>query len=435
MGCCCRCFGRNKKRTMNKDHHPVLDGRIYITSSSVTMNKSLEQESDMPVPKDSDHSKTESNAMTFSYRELATATRNFRQEFLIGEGGFGAVYKGELERSGQIVAVKKLNHSGLQGDKEFLVEVLMLSLLRHQNLVNLIGYCAEGEQRLLVYEFMPLGSLEDHLHDLKPGMQPLDWNTRMKIAAGAAKGLDFLHNGADPPVIYRDLKSSNILLDQRFHPKLSDFGLAKFGPANDRSHVSTRVMGTRGYCAPEYAGTGKLTMKSDIYSFGVVLLELITGRRPLDIARGNGKHSLVDWAGPMMKDRKSLVSLADPLLRGQFPECSLCRAMEMALMCIREDAHSRPSMKDVVHAMNFLTSRQYDLDADHDDGRDGSPVERQGQENEKSNNPKDYLEETMLLGKKNKDRQLAVAEAKMWGETWRDKSRQGVLSDNDHLNR
>ncbi|KAL6497620.1 hypothetical protein OROHE_027249 [Orobanche hederae] len=412
MGCCCRCFGRNKKPTMNKDHHPVLDVRISNTSSSVTMNKSLEQESDIPVPKYSDHSKTESNAMIFSYRELATATKNFRQKFLIGEGGFGAVYKGVLERSGQIVAVKKLNHSGLQGDKEFLVEVLMLSLLRHQNLVNLIGYCAEGEQRLLVYEFMPLGSLEDHLHDLKPGMQPLDWNTRMK-----------------------DLKSSNILLDQGFHPKLSDFGLAKFGPANDRSHVSTRVMGTRGYCALEYAGTGKLTMKSDIYSFGVVLLELITGRRPLDIARGNGKHSLVDWAGPIMKDRKSLVSLADPLLRGQFPECSLCRAMEMALMCIREDAHSRPSMKDVVHAMNFLTSRQYDPDADHDDGRDGSPAERQGQENERLNNPKDYLEETMLLDKKNKDRQLAVAEAKLWGETWRDKRRQGVLSDNDHSNR
>lgn len=135
----------------------------------------------------------------------------------------------------------------------------------------------------------------DHDADLRPECQPLDWNTRMMIAAGAAKGLNFLHNEADPPVIYRDLKSSNILLDEGFHPKLSDFGLAKFGPDDDRSHVSTRVMGTQGYCAPEYAGTGKLTIKSDVYSFGVVLLELITGRRPLDMTRGVGKHMLVDW--------------------------------------------------------------------------------------------------------------------------------------------
>lgn len=157
----------------------------------------------------------------------------------------------------------------------------MLSLLHHTNLVNLIGYCADGDQRLLVYEYMPLGSLEDHLHDLPPDKKPLDWNTRMKIAAGAAKGLEYLHDKASPPVIFRDLKCSNILLDEGYYPKLSDFGLAKLGPVGDNTHVSTRVMGTYGYCAPEYAMTGQLTLKSDVYSFGVVLLEIITGRASL----------------------------------------------------------------------------------------------------------------------------------------------------------
>jgi len=233
-------------------------------------------------------------AQTFTFRELAAATKNFRQDCLLGEGGFGRVYKGRLE-NGQAVAVKQLDRNGLQGNREFLVEVLMLSLLHHTNLVNLIGYCADGDQRLLVYEFMPLGSLEDHLHDLPPDKEALDWNTRMKIAAGAAKGLEYLHDKASPPVIYRDFKSSNILLGEGFHPKLSDFGLAKLGPVGDKTHVSTRVMGTYGYCAPEYAMTGQLTVKSDVYSFGVVFLELITGRKAIDNTRSQGEQNLVAW--------------------------------------------------------------------------------------------------------------------------------------------
>ncbi|KAL2896423.1 putative serine/threonine-protein kinase PBL7 [Bienertia sinuspersici] len=154
---------------------------------------------------------------TFTFRELAAVTRNFRVDYLVGEGGFGRVYKGRFENSGQVVAIKQLDHNGLQGNREFLVEVLMLSLLHHPNLVNLIGYCADGDQRLLVYEYMPLGSLEDHLLDLPPDKRRLDWNTRMKIAAGAAKGLEYLHDKANPPVIYRDLKCSNILLDEDYN--------------------------------------------------------------------------------------------------------------------------------------------------------------------------------------------------------------------------
>ncbi|KAL2455584.1 Serine/threonine-protein kinase PBS1 [Abeliophyllum distichum] len=426
----CPCFGRKKGIGLNneekKDQMPHLNS-IIPQDPSVKMSIKLEPIQDSSVSEDADR------AMTFSYRELATATNNFRQESLIGEGGFGSVYQGKLESTDQIVAVKLLNQSGLQGDKEFLVEVLMLSLLRHPNLVNLIGYCAEGEQRLLVYELLPLGSLEHHLHDLTPDMEPLNWNTRMRIAAGAADGLSYLHHQADPPVIYRDLKSSNILLDEGFHPKLSDFGLAKFGPIEDKSHVTTRVMGTHGYCAPEYAGTGKLTLKSDIYSFGIVLLELVTGHRALDSTRGKGKHMLLDWARPLLKDRKSFVQLADPQLKGQFQEALLSRAIEVALMCLQEDAQSRPCMKDVVHAMYYLTLQQYNSQADLDGcGRDKGLYKDQGQRNESVTNLSQLehnSQETSLL--KDREREHAVAEAKKWGESWRENRRQSTQNDSD----
>ncbi|KAL2896422.1 putative serine/threonine-protein kinase PBL7 [Bienertia sinuspersici] len=297
---------------------------------------------------------------TFTFRELAAVTRNFRVDYLVGEGGFGRVYKGRFENSGQVVAIKQLDHNGLQGNREFLVEVLMLSLLHHPNLVNLIGYCADGDQRLLVYEYMPLGSLEDHLLDLPPDKRRLDWNTRMKIAAGAAKGLEYLHDKANPPVIYRDLKCSNILLDEDYNPKLSDFGLAKLGPVGDNTHVSTRVMGTYGYCAPEYAMTGQLTLKSDVYSFGVVLLEIITGRKAIDNSRSHAEQNLVTWARPLFKDRRKFSQIADPALQGRYPARGLYQALAVAAMCVQEQPNMRPLMADVVTALTYLASQKYD---------------------------------------------------------------------------
>ncbi|PSS01487.1 Serine/threonine-protein kinase [Actinidia chinensis var. chinensis] len=301
MGGCFPCFGSSNKdsngvkEVARKDY--VKEGSAnqshHVTRVSSDKSKSRSGSEPKKDPKkepavQKDGPTAHIAAQTFTFRELANATKNFRPECLLGEGGFGHVYRGQLESTGQAVAVKQLDRNGLQGNREFLVEVLMLSLLHHPNLVNLIGYCADGDQRLLVYEFMPLGSLEDHLHDIPPNKEPLDWNTRMKIAAGAAKGLEYLHDKANPPVIYRDLKSSNILLDEGYHPKLSDFGLAKLGPVGDKTHVSTRVMGTYGYCAPEYAMTGQLTLKSDVYSFGVVFLEIITGRKAIDNNRAAG---------------------------------------------------------------------------------------------------------------------------------------------------
>ncbi|WJX15567.1 Serine/threonine-protein kinase pbs1 [Trifolium repens] len=386
-------------------------------------------------------------AQTFTFRELAAATKNFRPQSFLGEGGFGRVYKGRLETTGQAVAVKQLDRNGLQGNREFLVEVLMLSLLHHPNLVSLIGYCADGDQRLLVYEFMPLGSLEDHLHDLPPDKEPLDWNTRMKIAAGAAKGLEYLHDKANPPVIYRDFKSSNILLDEGYHPKLSDFGLAKLGPVGDKSHVSTRVMGTYGYCAPEYAMTGQLTVKSDVYSFGVVFLELITGRKAIDSTRPHGEQNLVTWARPLFNDRRKFPKLADPRLQGRYPMRGLYQALAVASMCIQEQAAARPLIGDVVTALSYLANQAHDTNnagignnkGTRDDkggrilqndegGGSGRRWDLEG--SEKDDSPR----ETARMLNRDLDRERAVAEAKMWGENWREKRRQSVQGSFDASN-
>ncbi|XP_056159935.1 probable serine/threonine-protein kinase PBL26 isoform X1 [Syzygium oleosum] len=342
---CCPCFAVQKCKGEHDDDAADVAGIKKPKPGGESRNKEEVKHGNI-------------TAQNFTFRELASATKNFRQECLLGEGGFGRVYKGTLQGTGQVVAVKQLDRHGLQGNKEFLVEVLMLSLLHHENLVNLMGYCADGDQRLLVYEFMPGGSLEDHLFvcttDIGPQQKPLDWLTRMKIAFGAAQGLEYLHDKANPPVIYRDLKSSNILLDEAFNPKLSDFGLAKLGPAGDKMHVSSRVMGTYGYCAPEYARTGELTLKSDVFSFGVVLLELITGRRAIDTTKPTDEQNLVAWAQPKFRDPRSYPDMADPLLERRFPEKALNQAVAIVAMCLQEEASVRPLMSDVVTTLSFL---------------------------------------------------------------------------------
>ncbi|KAG7623790.1 putative receptor-like kinase LIP2 RLK-Pelle-RLCK-VIIa-1 family [Arabidopsis thaliana] len=293
----------------------------------------------------------------FTFRELATATKNFRQECLLGEGGFGRVYKGTLKSTGQVVAVKQLDKHGLHGNKEFQAEVLSLGQLDHPNLVKLIGYCADGDQRLLVYDYISGGSLQDHLHEPKADSDPMDWTTRMQIAYAAAQGLDYLHDKANPPVIYRDLKASNILLDDDFSPKLSGFGLHKLGPGtgDKMMALSSRVMGTYGYSAPEYTRGGNLTLKSDVYSFGVVLLELITGRRALDTTRPNDEQNLVSWAQPIFRDPKRYPDMADPVLENKFSERGLNQAVAIASMCVQEEASARPLISDVMVALSFLS--------------------------------------------------------------------------------
>ncbi|XP_018472689.1 serine/threonine-protein kinase PBS1 [Raphanus sativus] len=443
MGCF-SCFDSSEGEKLNrveesskaqKHSQPTVSNNISKLPSGgekqLTSKSKVGLKTELLLPSDGQ----QISAHTFAFRDLVAATMNFHPDTFLGEGGFGSVYKGRLETTGQVVAVKQLDRDGLQGNREFLVEVLMLSLLHHPNLVNLIGYCADGDQRLLVYEFMPLGSLEDHLHDLPPDKEGLDWNTRMKIAAGAARGLEFLHDKANPPVIYRDFKSSNILLGEGFHPKLSDFGLAKLGPTGDKSHVSTRVMGTYGYCAPEYAMTGQLTVKSDVYSFGVVFLELITGRKAIDTELPHGEQKLVAWARPLFNDRRKFMKLADPKLKGRFPTRALYQALSVASMCIQEEAATRPLIGDVVTALSYLANQAYDpnknerggggrlITTRNDEGGgsgSGSGRKFDVEGSEKDDSPR----ETARMLSRDIDRERAVAEAKMWGESLREKRRQ-----------
>ncbi|XP_074574943.1 serine/threonine-protein kinase RIPK-like isoform X1 [Curcuma longa] len=300
-----------------------------------------------------------SNLHAFSIAELRAATRSFSASNLLGSGGFGPVYRGFVDgniRRGlrpQEVAVKSLDLDGLQGHREWLAEVMILGQFRHPHLVKLIGYCCEDDHRMLVYEYMPRGSLENHL--FKGLLASLTWERRLKIAVGAAKGLAFLHD-AEKPVIYRDIKASNILIDSDYTAKLSDFGLAKDGPQGDESHVSTRVMGTHGYAAPEYVLTGHLTAKSDVYSFGVVLLELLAGRRCVDQNRPNRQMNLVDWAKPYLTRPDKLGRVMDPSLDGVYSSKGAQKAAAIAYKCLDSKPKFRPNMRDVVETLEPLLS-------------------------------------------------------------------------------
>lgn len=338
---------------------PDKNGNFSMASSLKTNKSEKRPSGNFSMPRTECDILSCPNLKAFTFSELKNATRNFRPDSLIGEGGFGYVYKGWIDEHtleaarpgvGMVIAVKKLKPEGFQGHKEWLSEVNYLGQLHHPNLVKLIGFCLDGENRLLVYEYMPKGSLENHL--FRRGARPLPWALRIKVAIGAARGLSFLHE-AEQQVIYRDFKASNILLDSEFNAKLSDFGLAKAGPTGDRTHVSTQVMGTRGYAAPEYLATGRLTAKCDVYSFGVVLLELLSGRRAVDKTRVGAEQNLVDWAKPYLGDRRKLFRIMDIKLEGQYPQKGAYMVAILALQCISE-AKVRPSMSEVLSALEQL---------------------------------------------------------------------------------
>lgn len=287
---------------------------------------------------------------TFTYEELAMATDGFSDANLLGQGGFGYVHRGMLP-NGKEVAVKQLKAGSGQGEREFQAEVEIISRVHHKHLVSLVGYCMAGDKRMLVYEFVPNNTLEFHLHG--KGRPTMDWSTRMKIALGSAKGLAYLHEDCHPKIIHRDIKASNILLDFKFEAKVADFGLAKIA-SDTNTHVSTRVMGTFGYLAPEYASSGKLTDKSDVFSFGVMLLELITGRRPVDTTSSYMDDSLVDWARPLLTramEDGNYDSLVDPKLQKDYNPDEVARMVACAAACVRHSARRRPRLSQVVRAL------------------------------------------------------------------------------------
>ncbi|KAK4777995.1 hypothetical protein SAY87_018182 [Trapa incisa] len=287
---------------------------------------------------------------TFTYDELAMATDGFTDANLLGQGGFGYVHRGTLP-NGKEIAVKQLKAGSGQGEREFQAEVEIISRVHHKHLVSLVGYCITGSQRMLVYEFVPNNTLEFHLHG--KGRPTMEWPKRLKIAIGSARGLAYLHEDCNPKIIHRDIKTANILLDFKFEAKVADFGLAKF-TSDTNTHVSTRVMGTFGYLAPEYASSGKLTEKSDVFSFGIMLLELITGRRPVDPTNTFMDDSLVDWARPQltraMEDGK-FDSLVDPRLQHDYNNDEMARMVACAAACVRYSARRRPRMSQIVRAL------------------------------------------------------------------------------------
>ncbi|CAN6706915.1 unnamed protein product [Malus baccata var. baccata] len=284
----------------------------------------------------------------FSLKELHAATNNFNYDNKLGEGGFGSVYWGQLWDGSQI-AVKRLKVLSDKADMEFAVEVEILARVRHKNLLSLRGYCAEGQERLIVYDYMPNLSLLSHLHGQHSAECLLDWTRRMNIAIGSAEGVAYLHHHATPHIIHRDIKASNVLVDSDFQAQVADFGFARLIP-DGATHVTTRVKGTLGYLAPEYAMLGKASESCDVYSFGILLLELASGKKPIEKVSRGMKRTVTDWALPLACERK-FDEIADPKLNGKYLEDELKRVVFVALLCAHSWPERRPTMLEVVELL------------------------------------------------------------------------------------
>ncbi|XP_073053674.1 PTI1-like tyrosine-protein kinase At3g15890 [Primulina huaijiensis] len=292
--------------------------------------------------------KKESTWRIFALKELQLATNNFNYDNKLGEGGFGSVYWGQL-RDGSQIAVKRLKSWSNKAEMEFSVEVETLARVQHKNLLSLRGYSAEGQERLIVYDYMTNLSLLSHLHGQHSAECLLDWNRRMTIVVGAAEGISYLHHCTNPHIIHRDVKASNVLLDGDFKAKVADFGFAKFIP-DGLTHVTTRVKGTLGYLAPEYAMLGKASESCDVYSFGILLLEIASGKKPLEKVNSTMKRPITDWALPLACERK-FSELADPRLDGKYVEEELKRIVFVGLICAQNRPEKRPTMLEVVELL------------------------------------------------------------------------------------
>ncbi|XP_057514128.1 receptor-like kinase TMK3 isoform X2 [Actinidia eriantha] len=300
---------------------------------------------------------SEESCRCFSLSQILTATNNFDKASVIGIGGFGKVYKGSIDNGTITVAIKRLKDESKQGAKEFWTEVEMLSKLRHTHLVALIGYCNEREEMILVYEYIAHGTLADHLYKIRTkesgtSIPHLTWEQRLQICVGSARGLDYLHTGTHQSVIHRDVKTTNILLDEEWVAKISDFGLSKSTTSQSMTHVSTELKGTRGYLDPEYFYTHHLTTKSDVYAFGVVLLEVLCGRPPVDVKLEEEQISLVLWAQNYIKKGKP-ERIVEPFLIGQMSSQCLKLFVEVANNCLHKSSKARPTMAKVVERLEF----------------------------------------------------------------------------------
>ncbi|KAL9405865.1 hypothetical protein Peur_002837 [Populus x canadensis] len=341
----------------------AVNTKMFDTSASINLrpppidrHKSFDEEEFSPKPVVVKKPVTTPiNVTSYSVADLQMATGSFSVDHLLGEGLFGRVYRAEFD-DGKVVAVKKLDSATLPSDMsdDFTEIVASISLLHHPNVTELVGYCSEHGQHLLVYEFHKNGSLHDFLHLSDEYSKPLIWNSRVKIALGTARALEYLHEVCSPSIVHKNIKSANILLDTELNPHLSDSGLASCLPHADQ--VLNQNAGS-GYGAPEVAMSGHYTLKSDVYSFGAVMLELLTGRKPFDSSRPRSEQSLVRWATPQLHDIDALSKMVDPELKGLYPVKSLSRFADVIALCVQPEPEFRPPMSEVVQALVRLVQR------------------------------------------------------------------------------
>ncbi|KAH9531195.1 hypothetical protein CY35_19G024200 [Sphagnum magellanicum] len=342
----------------------ILDwpGRDYppskTSANASTSFKTTTDNRDAGIDIASKSPKTSIAATAYSLADLQAATNSFAQEHLVGEGSLGCVYNGDFQ-DGQVLAVKKLDTSAplVQSEPNFLRVVGNIARLRHANIIELVGYCAEHGQRLLVYEYVSHGTLSEILHGNEDEVKCLSWNARVKIALGAARALEYLHEVCIPAVVHRNFKSGNILLDNQLNPHLSDCGIADLSSHVSNRQVSPHMLGSFGYSAPESAMSGVYTMKSDVYSFGIVMLELLTGCKPLDSSRPKPEQSLVGWAAPQLHNIDALTKMVDPALNGNYPAKSLCRFADIIAFCVQPEPEFRPPMSEIVQALVRMMQR------------------------------------------------------------------------------
>ncbi|GKV19294.1 hypothetical protein SLEP1_g29578 [Rubroshorea leprosula] len=288
-------------------------------------------------------------SLQYDLNSIEAATNNFADSNRLGEGGFGVVYKGRFP-NGQEIAVKRLSRSSGQGAKEFKNEVVLVAKLQHRNLVRLLGFCVEGEEKILVYEFVPNKSLDYFLfNDDRQGL--LDWSRRYKIIGGVARGILYLHEDSRLRIIHRDLKASNVLLDSDMNPKISDFGMARIFGVDQTQGSTNRIVGTYGYMSPEYAMHGQFSVKSDVYSFGVLVLEILSGKKNSNFYQTEGTGDLMSYAWKLWKDGRPL-ELLDPILGDSYARNEVIRCIQIGLLCVQEDPAERPTMATIVLMLN-----------------------------------------------------------------------------------